>query len=91
MELIRDLGFDGKSIIHPSQIDIVREVFTPTTDAIAKSVRIMQAYKEAIEKNLGVFVVDGRMVDGPIIDRARRVIEQAQIAGIAVPKEVIGV
>lgn len=90
VEFIRDLGFDGKSIIHPSQIPVVREVFTPNADLVAKSARILLAYKEAIDNNLGVFVVDGRMVDGPIIDRARRVIEQAQIAGMSVPQEVIG-
>lgn len=91
VEFIRDLGFDGKSIIHPSQVAIVRETFTPTADMVAKSVRILQAYKNAVENNLGVFVVDGRMVDGPIIDRARRVVEQAQIAGMTVPKEVVGI
>lgn len=91
VELIRDLGFDGKSIIHPSQIAIVRDVFTPTPEAVAKSARILLAYKEAIDNNLGVFVVDGRMVDGPIIDRARRTVEQAQIAGMEVPKEVVGI
>lgn len=90
VEFIRDLGFDGKSIIHPSQIPVVREVFTPNADLVAKSARILLAYKEALDNNLGVFVVDGRMVDGPIIDRARRVIEQAQIAGMQVPQEVIG-
>ena len=88
VSLIKDLGFDGKSIIHPSQIKVVKEVFTPTEEQIARSIKILLAYKDALERKLGVIAVDGRMIDGPIVDRARRIVDEAKAAGIMIPKEV---
>ena len=74
---IRDLGFDGKSVVHPSQIEIVNEVFTPTDDQIRHSLKVVDAAKEAADKGIGVITVNGKMIDGPLITRAERVIAQA--------------
>ena len=75
VKLIKQLGFDGKSIINPRQIDIVHEIFTPTDEEVSKSVRIMEAIMEAEKKGSGVISLDGKMIDKPIVERARRILE----------------
>ncbi len=75
VKLIKQLGFDGKSIINPRQIEIVHSIFAPTAEEVRKSVRIIEAIKEAEEKGSGVLSLDGKMIDKPIVDRARRVLE----------------
>ncbi len=82
VKLIKQLGFDGKSVIHPRQIQIVHEIFTPTQEEIEKSIRVLYAIKEAEKKGSGVIALDGKMIDGPIVDRASRVIELAKATGV---------
>ena len=65
VELIHQLGFDGKSIINPRQIEIINEVFTPTQKAIDKALAVIAAIKEAEKKGSGVIAVNGKMVDRP--------------------------
>ena len=69
-EFIKQLGFDGKSVIHPNQIPIIHEVFTPTEQEIERARKIVAAAKEAAERGLGAVQVDGRMVDAPVVKRA---------------------
>lgn len=69
-EFIKQLGFDGKSVIHPNQIPIIHEVFTPTEKEIERAQKIVVAAKEAAERGLGAVQVDGRMVDAPVVKRA---------------------
>ncbi|TWD89641.1 citrate lyase subunit beta/citryl-CoA lyase [Neobacillus bataviensis] len=75
VKLIKQLGFDGKSLINPSQINILHHIFTPTEDEIKSSIRVIKAAKDAENRGLGVISLDGKMVDKPIIDRAYRVLE----------------
>ncbi|WP_042274783.1 aldolase/citrate lyase family protein [[Clostridium] dakarense] len=82
--LIKRMGFGGKSLIHPRQVELIHDVFTPSEKEIAKAQKIVDATKEALEQNLGVFTVDGKMVDKPIIERAQRVLELAKAAGVLV-------
>jgi citrate lyase subunit beta/citryl-CoA lyase len=70
VSFIKQLGFDGKSVIHPNQIPIIHDVFTPTEKEIEKAKRIVAAAKEAAERGLGAVSVDGRMVDRPVVKRA---------------------
>lgn len=79
--LIKRMGFGGKSLIHPKQIELIHDVYTPSDKEIAKAIKIVDATKEAVEQNLGVFTVDGKMVDKPIIERAERTLELAKAAG----------
>ena len=81
-EFIHRLGFDGKSIINPRQIEIVNEVFAPSEKAIEKARTIIAAIKEAEKKGSGVIAVNGKMVDRPVVIRAQRVIELAKASGI---------
>ena len=89
VELIRDLGFDGKSIINPRQIEVVNEVFTPTPKAIEKSLKIVAAIKEAQAKGSGVISVNGKMVDRPVVIRAERTIAYAIASGVLKEEDVL--
>ncbi len=70
----KQLGFRGKMVIHPSQVAVVNEVFTPTAQEIAWARRVMDGLAAAEREGLGAFVVDGRMVDYPIVERARDIL-----------------
>ena len=76
-EWIKQIGFQGKSVIHPNQIPIIHDVFTPTEKEIARAKKIVQAAKEAAEKGLGAVSVDGKMVDKPVVKRAEYTLQRA--------------
>lgn len=88
VELIKQLGFDGKSIINPRQIEIVNEVFAPTEKAIEKAKTIIAAIKEAEKRGSGVIAVNGKMVDRPVVIRAQRTIDLALASGIISKKDL---
>lgn len=85
--LIRDarqganMGFSGKQIIHPKQVQPVQEVFTPSDEAVAYALRIMEAFRNSQDAGKGAFALDGKMIDAPIIKSAQRVLEKAHAAG----------
>jgi len=87
-KLAKQLGFDGKSVIHPLQIPLVNAVYTPTREEIDRALRITAAIKEAEERGSGVVSVDGKMVDKPIVERALRTLELARASGIEINQEV---
>jgi citrate lyase subunit beta/citryl-CoA lyase len=82
--LIKQLGFDGKSIINPRQISVVHEIFTPSEKEIQKSLAIIGAIHEAERKGSGVISLNGKMIDKPIVIRAERVLDMARAAGIVI-------
>ena len=82
VELIKQLGFDGKSIINPRPTEVVNEVFAPTEKAIEKAKTIIAAIKEAEKRGSGVIAVNGKMVDRPVVIRAQRTIDLALASGI---------
>ena len=79
---IKKLGFDGKSIINPRQIDIVHEIFAPSQKEINKARLILNAIKEAERKGSGVISLNGKMVDKPVVIRAQRCIDIAIASGL---------
>lgn len=81
-KMIKQMGFDGKSVIHPRQIGIVHKIYEPTEKEIKHAIKVLYAIKEAEERGSGVVAVDGKMADGPIIERAHRVIELAKATGV---------
>lgn len=83
VKFIKDLGFDGKSIIHPKQIDIVHEIYSPTYEEYIEALRIIDAARESEEKGSGVTTVNGKMIDKPIIIRAKRTVELAEASGMS--------
>ncbi|WP_297597776.1 aldolase/citrate lyase family protein [uncultured Cetobacterium sp.] len=80
--MIKQMGFSGKSLIHPRQIELLHKVYTPSDLDIKKAKKIVDATREALEQNKGVFTVDGKMVDKPIIERAEHVLRLAKAAGV---------
>ena len=88
VELIKTLGFDGKSIINPRQIEVVNEVLAPTEKAIEKAMGIIAAIKEAEKRGSGVISYKGKMVDRPVVLRAQRTIELAIASGILTKEEL---
>jgi citrate lyase subunit beta/citryl-CoA lyase len=68
----RRLGFTGKSLIHPGQIDTINEVFSPSAAEVSYSRRVVEAFDEAQAKGLGAVALDGKLLDHPIVERARR-------------------
>ena len=82
VEYIKSLGFDGKSIINPRQIEEVNKIFTPTEKDIEKAKAIVAAIKEAEKKGSGVIALNGKMIDRPVVIRAERTISLAKAAGV---------
>jgi citrate lyase beta subunit len=75
------MGFAGKQIIHPSQVELVQRLFTPSDEEIRQARRVMQAFEEYQRVGRGAFALDGKMVDAPIVKAAARVLLNAQAAG----------
>lgn len=71
----RRLGFGGKLVIHPAQIEPVNRVFSPTEAELKRARRIVHAFEEALASGTGVARLDGSMVEAPIAERARRLLD----------------
>lgn len=78
-----DLGYDGKMVIHPTQIDTVNAVFSPTPEAVADARRILAAYGEAEAQGAGALQLDGRFIDAVHVTVARETLARARLAGLA--------
>ena len=78
----RQLGFSGMSLIHPSQIDPINTVFSPTAEEIDYCQRVLQAFEEANARGDGSIAFGGQLIDRPIIERARRTLEMARNLGL---------
>ena len=76
--LIKQLGFDGKSLINPRQIELLHNLFAPTQKDVDQAKRIIEAAEEAEKQGSGVVSLNGKMIDAPIIDRAKLVLERAK-------------
>lgn len=76
--LIKQLGFDGKSLINPRQIELLHNLFAPTQKDMDQAKRIIEAAEEAERQGSGVVSLNGKMIDAPIIDRAKLVLERAK-------------
>lgn len=88
VKLIKQLGFDGKSIINPRQIAAVHEIYTPSQKEIERALAVIEAIREAQRKGSGVISLNGRMVDKPIVLRAQHTIDLAVAVGILEKEDV---
>jgi citrate lyase subunit beta/citryl-CoA lyase len=77
----RQLGFSGMSCIHPSQVDPINTVFSPTADEIEYCQKVLQAFEEANARGDGSIAFGGQLIDRPIVERARRTIDMAKSLG----------
>lgn len=85
---IKQLGFDGKSVINPRQIPLVNEIYAPTEKEIQNAREVIWAIREAESKGSGVISLKGKMVDKPIVERAERVIMLAKAAGLITEEDL---
>ncbi|MEE8465349.1 MAG: CoA ester lyase [Dehalococcoidia bacterium] len=74
----RQMGYTGKFAIHPSQIDIINETFSPSPEEIAYARQVMDAWEEAEAAGRGSLAIDGRMVDVPVVKRAQNLLAFAE-------------
>ena len=81
-EMIKLMGFDGKSLVNPRQIRVVHEVFTPTEKDIIFAEKVVREIDDKKAKGIGVFTVDGKMIDIAFYDGAKRTIELAKASGV---------
>ncbi len=73
---IVEMGFDGKGIIHPNQIEIIHECFMPTEEETEEARKIIDAVEKARARGLGTASLNGRMIDLPVEKKARRILER---------------
>ncbi len=76
------LGFAGKWAIHPGQIDIANQVFSPTQEEVDYARKLDTAYAEALANGLGAVAIDGKMIDAAIIRSLRNTIQKADLIGM---------
>ena len=74
----KSLGFEGMGCIHPAQVKVVNEAFSPSEKEIEKAIKIVEAYEDAIAKGLGVVSLGTKMIDAPVVKRARKMIDVAK-------------
>ena len=75
------MGYSGKQVIHPRQVDPVQEAFSPSSESIDQAQSLIQAYNTHQEAGIGVFVFEDKMIDAPTIKAAQRVLSLARAAG----------
>jgi citrate lyase beta subunit len=75
------LGFSGKQIIHPNQVQVVQEAFTPSDEAIAYARRIVETFEASQKEGKGAYSLDGKMIDMPLLKNAQKVLARANAAG----------
>ena len=85
---IKQLGFDGKSVINPRQIPLVNEIYAPTEKEIQNAKEVIWAIREAEAKGSGVIALKGKMIDKPIVERAERVIALAIAAKLITEEDI---
>ena len=86
-ESARRLGYLGKSAIHPSQVPLANAVFRPTDAEIVHSLKVIEAARDAAQRGIGAFTVNGKMVDAPFIRRAEAILALARKLNLITPEE----
>jgi citrate lyase subunit beta/citryl-CoA lyase len=79
----KHLGFNGKSLINPRQIELLHKAYAPTTEELRKAERIVEAAEQAEREGLGVVSLNGKMVDAPVVLNAQRILALAKSASVA--------
>ncbi len=82
-EISRALGFEGMGCIHPSQIPVIHEAFAPSQAEIEKALKIVAAFEEAQQRGLAVVSLGSKMIDPPVVERARKLVARAKAMGRA--------
>jgi citrate lyase subunit beta/citryl-CoA lyase len=78
----RQLGFEGMGCVHPRQIEVIHRAYAPSPEEIEKALRIEAAFEEAEAKGLGVVSLGSKMIDPPVVLRARKLVQRARVMGL---------
>lgn len=78
----RAMGFVGMGCVHPRQIRVIHDAFAPTPEEVEKAERIVAAFREAESRGLGVVSLGSKMIDPPVVERARRLVDHARRLGL---------
>ncbi len=81
-EIIHSMGFDGKSIVNPRQIPVVHEIYTPSEKSVVFAEKVIKEIESKRARGIGVFTVDGKMIDIAFYDGAKRTIALAKASGV---------
>jgi citrate lyase subunit beta/citryl-CoA lyase len=81
VELIKRLGFNGKSLINPRQIELLHNAYAPTEEEVEYAGRVVAAAVQGERDGLGVVSLGGKMIDRPVIAHAHRVLQRAEASG----------
>ncbi|WP_316862445.1 citrate (pro-3S)-lyase subunit beta [uncultured Cohaesibacter sp.] len=82
VDIIKRLGFNGKSLINPRQIELLHRAYAPTQEDVDYANRVVAAAEKAEKEGLGVISLNGKMIDAPIVENAKRVISRAKASGV---------
>lgn len=82
----KNLGFNGKQVIHPSQVETVQRVYGPSMEEVEWAVRVVIADEKADKAGRGAWTLDGKMIDAPVSGKARAIMKKAEAAGWDVDK-----
>ena len=74
-------GFSGKQVIHPNQVPVTQEAFTPSNDAVAYAKRVVESFEASQKEGKGAYALDGKMIDMPLLKNAQKVLDRAKAAG----------
>jgi citrate lyase beta subunit len=75
------LGFSGKQVIHPNQVSVAQEAFTPSDQAIGYAKRVVESFESSQKEGKGAYALDGKMIDMPLLKNAQKVLDRARAAG----------
>jgi citrate lyase subunit beta-like protein len=82
----KSLGFNGKQCIHPSQVDACQSIFSPSEKEVEWAVRIVIANDEADRQGRGAWTLDGKMIDAPVVGKAKAIVSRAEKCGIDIAR-----
>jgi citrate lyase subunit beta/citryl-CoA lyase len=89
-ERSRALGFEGMGCVHPRQIPVIHSAFAPSAQEVEKALKIEAAFQEAQAKGLGVVSLGSKMIDPPVVERARKLLERARAMGLVAEEDPAG-
>jgi citrate lyase subunit beta-like protein len=80
----KQLGFNGKQCIHPSQVEVVQKIFSPEEEEVVWAVRVVIADEKAAKAGRGAWTLNGKMIDVPVAEKAKAIVRKAEECGIDV-------
>jgi citrate lyase subunit beta-like protein len=80
----KHLGFNGKQCIHPTQVEVAQRIFSPSEQELTWAVRVVVADKKADKQGRGAWTLDGKMIDVPVVGKAKSIVSKARLCGMNV-------